>query len=385
MIKLADESICTGCALCHDVCTTGAITMFVSEEGFKYPIIDSNRCIECGKCQKKCPVINDNEFHESKNALYGRLVEDIELNSSGGLCKALSKAVILDGGVVFGAVLVHDEVVHLKATNENECTAMNGSKYLQSNMEDVYDEIAEELNKNNKVLFMGCPCQCAAVDINFKSNKNYENLYVCEILCHGVPSPGIFKDWIRFLENKYNSSVVNYYFRSKKNGWSRPSIEIVFENGKRILQSHNESYYHMWFGKHLSLRKSCYKCKYRNIKRVADVTVGDFWGIKNLDVVDDDIEKGTSVLLINTDKGQRLLDLAREVNNVFLKEISVDDAYINNTPSLSNFSMPVERENFFDTYKTEHIEGIIKKYPAENKVISLLRKIKHTVKSTRKE
>lgn len=337
------------------------------------------------KMSKKCPVINDNEFHESKNALYGRLVDGIEFNSSGGLCKALSKAVMLDGGVVFGAVLVHDEVVHLKATNENEYTAMSGSKYLQSNLEGVYAQIAEELNKNNKVLFMGCPCQCAAVDINFKSKKNYENLYVCEILCHGVPSPGIFKDWIRFLENKYNSSVVNYYFRSKKNGWSRPSIEIVFKNGKRIFQSHNESYYHMWFGKHLSLRKSCYKCKYRNIKRVADVTVGDFWGIKNLDVVDDDIEKGTSVLLINTDKGQRLLDLAREVNNVFLKEISVDDAYINNTPSLSNFSMPVERENFFDTYKTEHIEGIIKKYPAENKVISLLRKIKHTVKSTRKE
>lgn len=385
MIKLADESICTGCALCHDVCTTGAIIMSVSKDGFKYPIIDGNKCIKCGKCQKKCPVINDNEFHESKNALYGRLVDDIELNSSGGLCKALAKAVMLDGGMVFGAVLVHDEVVHLKATNENEYTAMSGSKYLQSNMEGVYDQIAEELNKNNKVLFMGCPCQCAAVDINFKSKKNYGNLYVCEILCHGVPSPGIFKDWIRFLENKYNSSVVNYYFRSKKNGWSRPSIEIVFENGKRIFQSHNESYYHMWFGKHLSLRKSCYECKYRNIKRVADVTVGDFWGIKNLDVVDNDIEKGTSVLLINTDKGQRLLDLARKVNNVFLKEISVDDAYVNNTPSLSNFSMPVEREKFFDIYKAEHIEGVIKKYPAENKVISLLRKIKHTVKSSRKE
>lgn len=98
MIKLADESICTGCALCHDVCTTGAIIMFMSEDGFKYPIIDSNKCIKCGKCQKKCPVINDNEFHESKNALYGRLVDGIELNSSGGLCKALSKAVMLDGG-----------------------------------------------------------------------------------------------------------------------------------------------------------------------------------------------------------------------------------------------------------------------------------------------
>ena len=98
MIKLADESICTGCALCHDVCTTGAIIMSVSEDGFKYPIIDSNKCIKCGKCQKKCPVINDNEFHESKNALYGRLVDGIELNSSGGLCKALSKAVMLDGG-----------------------------------------------------------------------------------------------------------------------------------------------------------------------------------------------------------------------------------------------------------------------------------------------
>lgn len=380
MIKLADESICTGCALCHDICTNEAITMHVNEEGFKYPIIDNNRCIKCGKCQKKCPVINDNGFHESKKALYGRLIDNIEYSSSGGLCKALSKVILLDGGVLFGAVLLHDKVIHMKATNENEYTMMSGSKYLQSDMEGVYTQISEELNKNRKVLFMGCPCQCAAVDLNFKSKRDYNNLYICEILCHGVPSPGIFKEWIHFLENKYNSIIVNYYFRSKKNGWNRPSIEIVFENGKRVIQSHRESNYHMWFGKHLSLRKSCYKCKYRNIKRIADVTVGDFWGIKDLDIVDDEIEKGTSVLLINTDKGQKLLDLAEKKNNMFLREITVDDAYINNTPSLSNFGMPTEREKFFATYRTESIQGIIRKYPAEKKIISVLRKLKHTLK-----
>lgn len=282
--------------------------------------------------------------------------------------------------MVFGAVLLHDKVIHMKAENENEYTMMSGSKYLQSDMEGVYNQISEELNKNRKVLFMGCPCQCAAVDANFKSKREYNNLYICEILCHGVPSPGIFKAWIRFLENKYNSTIVKYYFRSKKNGWNRPSIEIVFENGKRLIQSHGESNYHMWFGKHLSLRKSCYKCKYRNIKRIADVTVGDFWGIKALDIADENIEKGTSVLLVNTDKGQALLNLAEKTNNMFLKEITVDDAYINNTPSLSNFGMPEERNKFFAAYKTESIQGIIKKYPAEKKIISLLRKLKHTLK-----
>ena len=281
------------------------------------------------------------------------------------------------GGVVFGAILVHDEVIHVMGTNKIESQRICGSKYLQSSMEGVYKQIENELSSNKKVLFTGCPCQCAAVEAMFKTRKNYNNLYLCEILCHGVPSPGIFKDWISYLENKYGDVVSDYRFRSKKNGWSRPTVEIYFENGKRIVQSHNESNYHMWFGRHLSLRPSCYKCKYRNIKRVADITLGDFWGIKALEISDEETEKGTSVLLVNTEKGMELLNKARMLNKIFLEKISIENAYVNNSPSLHNFARPKEREDFFDVYKNESIKGIIKKYPSENKAISILRKVKH--------
>lgn len=379
MIKLANESSCTGCTLCHDVCKKKAITMSINEEGFSYPIIDDSKCIKCGKCEKSCPIINDNEFHESKKAFYGRLLDDIKLNSSGGLCKAFSNTVFQNDGVVFGAVLSHDELIHLKGTNEKEYSLMSGSKYLQSNMKGIYNQINEELNKDKKVLFTGCPCQCAAVETYFKNSKFYNNIYVCEILCHGVPSPSIFKNWIDFLEKKYKSNISNYNFRSKKNGWTRPTVEIIFENGKRIIQNHNESNYHVWFGKHLSLRQSCYECKYRNIKRISDITLGDFWGIKELETIDKNIEKGTSVLIVNTDKGMQLLNMAIEVNNIFLKEIPVNNAYINNAPSLNNFNKPSERDRFFKIYKNESILGIIKNYPAENKVLSLLRKLKYTL------
>lgn len=378
MIKLANESVCTGCALCYDVCKNKAIAMNENEEGFKYPVIDYSKCIECGNCQKTCPIINVNELHESKKALYGRVLDDIEISSSGGLGKAFGNTVLHAwGGVVFGAILAHDKVIHVQGTNEEECQMMCGSKYLQSNMEGVYNLIEKELNQNRKVLFTGCPCQCGAVEARFKNKKQYSNLYTCEILCHGVPSPGIFREWISYLEGKYKSNILNYSFRSKKNGWSRPTVEICFENGKRVIQSHNESIYHMWFGKHLSLRRSCYECKYRNIKRVADITLGDFWGIRELGIVDEEIEKGTSVLLINTDKGIELFEKAREENSMVLQEISIENAYIKNTPSLYNFKVPSERKQFFYIYQNEGIKGIIKKYPAENRVISLLRKLKY--------
>lgn len=380
MIKLAEESLCTGCALCHDVCVKNAISMCQNKEGFYYPVIDTEKCIECGKCQKECPVINDNDFHKSKNAFYGRVRDNIEKNSSGGFCEAFADTILQMDGVVFGAVLMHDKLAHKKGTTETECSRMSGSKYIQSDMQDVYRQIKEELEKDKPVLFTGCPCQCAAVVSDFKNSRYYDKLYVCEILCHGVPSPGIFQDWIAFLEKKYNSRVSGYNFRSKKNGWSRPSVEIVFENGKRIVQTHSESNYHMWFGKHLSLRLSCYECKYRNIERIADLTIGDFWGIRSMGITDQEIEKGTSVLLVNTDKGADLLDRTRREKDVFLKDISIDDAYINNTPSLHNFPKPAERDSFFAAYQKESIAGIRKKYPAEKKMISLLRKVKHILK-----
>lgn len=383
MIKLANKSSCTGCALCHDVCKKEAITMSINEEGFIYPIIDESKCIKCKKCEKSCPTINENEFHESKIAYYGRLMDDIKLNSSGGLCKAFSNTVFQNDGVVFGAVLLHDKLIHLKRTSEKEYSSMSGSKYLQSNMEGIFNQIEEELNKNKKVLFTGCPCQCVAVETNFKNNTFYNNLYICEILCHGVPSPSIFKDWIGFLEKKYKSRISNYNFRSKKNGWTKPTVEITFENGKRIIQSHNESNYHVWFGKHLSLRQSCFECKYRNIKRTSDITLGDFWGIKELHIIDKEIEKGTSVLLVNTDKGKQLLDMAIKVNSIYIKEIPLNNAYINNAPSLNNFKKPSDRDQFFTTYKNESILGIIKKYPSENKVFSLLRKLKYKLSANK--
>jgi len=374
MPQLTEQNKCTGCSLCHDICKKSAIEMLEDDTGFLYPQVNEKLCVNCGLCEKNCPINCETIFNSSKEAYYGRYRENNAKSSSGGMFRAIASIFANNKDDVVGAVFDHNRVYHELLKGNDRYLEACGSKYLQSDMRFTYRKIENALNNGKKVLFTGCPCQCDAVKRYFEKNRNAGKLFTCEIMCHGVPSPGVFRKYIDYLENKERSKVISYNFRSKVYGWRRPSIEICYLNGKEKIYTHAESPFHNWFGRHLSLRVSCFNCKYRNTERVADITIGDFWGLIDLEISVDYEDNGVSAILINTQKGKDILESIKNICE--LTPISCTQAFFHNRPSVENFPIPQERRAFFNDYKTVSIEKLIRLYPPENIIVSWFRKIK---------
>lgn len=332
-----DYDKCTGCMACRNICPTGAIKIKINRKGFEYPDIDKNICINCGICDRICPItINKKEPKRITNnpiKVYAakNKVENIrEKSSSGGVFYEISE-LILDkmNGCVCGAVYDKDfEVKHIMTFKKEKRNYMQGSKYVQSQMGYLYKEIEEKLKNNRVVLFTGTPCEVDGV-YNYLASKNIDttNLYTCDIICHGVPSPGIYKQYLKKLEEKFSSKIKSINFRYKENNYTQ-NIKIEFENGKQYISNYfkGDELYNL-FLKDYILRDSCYRCNYASTKRVADITIGDFWGIeKTIENFDD--KKGVSLVLINTEKGKAIFGKVSDKFNLI--ESNIEDCMQNN-------------------------------------------------------
>lgn len=329
-IEKTSVDICTGCMCCKSICTEKAIRVYRNEEGFDYPLVDSDKCINCGKCVGICPANSDiNKSFAYEYAYALQADERIRMNSSSGGCFSLLAMFFLEsGGIVCGAAFVNNRVKHIIVHNIEDLDKLRKSKYVQSDIVDCYDEIHEYLRIGKRVLFTGTACQCEAIK-NYCSD--YENLlYTCDVLCMGVPAPGIFE---KYIDEELGRDVEDIDFRDKcVEGWSSNLFFSYKKNGKKIvLSSKNSSFFSCFLGGY-ALRKSCYNCKYAGKKRISDLTMGDFWGIGEYDRELDD-GKGTSLLLISTPKGERLInsiidrcrlikripiDIAKEANPILL-------------------------------------------------------------------
>lgn len=352
---------CCGCTACMSICPKQAIAMIADEEGFLYPSISQDICIECNLCKKVCPF--SDHYRPSGNydqpLVYAVKHKDdtVRMNSSsGGMFTAISDYILDIEGVVYGAAFDENFVVrHQKAETVEERNKFRGSKYVQSNLLEVFDDINNELKKGRAVLFSGTPCQNAGLSSYLK--KNHENLYLCDIVCHGTPSPLIFENYIRYCERKNNCNIEEYYCRFKGNGWRSHTEKAVYANGKEdgtslLSQSYKEIFY-----SHVALRPACHNCKYCNFFRPSDVTIGDFWGIeKSMPDFDDNI--GTSLVLINSSKG---LDLFQKVSkNLYYRESNTKDCLQYNlyAPSLPSS----QRDQFWKDYRDKGFEYVLKKY-----------------------
>ena len=308
MINITDKKDCCGCSACVQACPKQCIQMKDDEEGFGYPHVDTAACTRCGACLRACPMGHNSaaqkplKIYASKN-----LNEDIRnQSSSGGIFTPLAENVIRHNGVVFGAAF--DEcwnAVHTFAENSEGLAAFRGSKYMQSDIGTSYRQVKTFLNSGREVLFSGTPCQIAG--LRQFLGKEYDNLFLVEILCHGVPSP---KVWQRYLDTKkqacHCNEISRINFRDKKNGWKRFCITIEFKNGTTYQSPHRKDSYYRSFQKNLSLRPSCYGCKYKNGRAGSDLTIADYWNIDQaLPGYNDD--KGVSLVLVNTGKGASLL------------------------------------------------------------------------------
>lgn len=305
MINIIDRHNCCGCSACAQRCPRQCITMHEDEEGFLYPLLDANTCINCGVCETVCPVLNQSQEHKPLECYAAKNPnEDVRAkSSSGGIFLALAYSIIQEGGVVFGARYDKEwEVIHTSARTFEEIDAFRGSKYVQSKIGSTFKEAELYLKEGRKVLFSGTPCQIAALYKYLR--KRYDNLLTIDVVCHGVPSPKVWRDYVATLPL---AGVKEIRMKDKSTGWRAYSFSLIDSNGNISLSVRAAANkYLMAFTRNLILRPSCFACPAKSGKSQSDITLADYWGIEKLFPSMDD-NKGTSFVCANTVKGILLL------------------------------------------------------------------------------
>lgn len=352
---------CFGCNACSNICPKQCIVMRQDAEGFLYPEIEENKCIKCELCKKVCPAngLDNMKRNTPRNVLaaWSKNYEVIMKSSSGGIFSELALKFISDGGVVFGAHQINGyKVAHTYITDKEELSKLQGSKYLQSDINDSYLKVKEFLRSGKKVLFSGTSCQI--MGLRSFLGKEDSLLYTCEIVCHGVPSPGIFEEYISMLSNKYSDKVVSIRYRDKSKGWKSPRVIFNFSKGKKKESQLYNDEFMLGFRKDLYLRKCCYNNHCRSNKRVSDITLGDFWGCKNISKKD--LLRGVSLVLVNTEKGNELISNIN--NNIEYVEKNLYEASLHNKALNQTIGKIVKRNEFFKAYQANGFEYVYRKH-----------------------
>lgn len=308
------------------------------QEGFLYPKVDTDLCINCGLCERVCPVLIQSEIVTPLKVLaaYNNKESVRKLSSSGGIFTMLAENIINDGGVVFGARFDDNfNVIHDYSETIEGLAPFRGSKYMQSRMLVNYRKAKKNLEEGRKVLFSGTPCQIAG--LNYYLKKQYDNLLCVDCVCHGVPSTMVWNSYLR--ESELMPSAVS--FRDKKNGWKRYTVIISGKDGKRLSTPYTENAYMSVFLSSLCLRPSCYDCPAKNGKSKADITLGDFWGIDKISPDFDD-DNGCSLILVNTEKGNTAIEKL-----TISKETHKYDEVVKYNPSIVSSSPRPRYRNLF--------------------------------------
>ena len=312
------------------------------EMGFVYPSIDANKCVDCGLCDTVCQFKTNYKRYENykKSFTFSLRLKDenqLKRSQSGGAFFAIASQVIDKGGVVYGAAFTSTwRVAHIKASTFDELEKLRMSKYVQSDIRGVFPLIKADLQKGDFVLFSGTACQVAGLK-SYLPKRLHENLLCVDIICHGVPSPKIWEDYIIYLEKRFNSKIVKVCFRDKRFGWHGATEYFLFSNGKEVFRKTNNKLYFTG----LSIRESCSQCHYTNLKRIGDITIGDFWGIPKDSLFSND-EKGVSLLFANSEKGSKYIELIKDI--AIIEEYAVD---ICMQPQLERPATPNPQRNQF--------------------------------------
>ncbi len=407
-ILTIDMENCCGCGACRNACPNKAISMVPDANGFMYPSINLELCVRCGLCTRICAYkrVTEMKKPEASYVATNYSAETLQRSSSGGIFAALAKSVLIERGKVYGAAYVRDEqgiyVAHVGIDSVNDLWRLQGSKYVQSDISLTYQEAEEDLKAGKKVLFSGTPCQIDGLKGYLR--KDYDHLFTVDIVCHGVPSRKLFDSYVNFLEKKYGGKIEQLEFRDKTKGWEDYFLRIDLLKGKRFytkwVRCRLSAYYESFLSASI-LRKTCYSCKYACDKRCSDITLGDYWGIKNehseLFVEDkwwERLYEGISCVLINSERGGMMLDKVKDeidfVNSSFEK-VSRNNGQLKQ-PSCYNAKREVLLEQWENGY--ERIEKEFKRTMGfryyKYKVIGIIkpefkRKIRRLIRKIRKK
>lgn len=375
MIDIKDKKDCCGCTACFNSCPKNCIKMVPDNEGFMYPHIDINQCVNCGRCEKVCPVINkrNNSFERKAYAIRDINQQNLLQSSSGSFFSNLAEYVLNNNGTVFGAIIDENhKVCHSRITSVDDINKMRGSKYIQSDLKNIFYSTKKDLCEGKLVLFSGTPCQIFGLK-NFLANE-YENLITIDIVCHGVSSPKLWNKYVCYMEDKYNSSIISSNFRYKTYGYHSGTMKLIFANGKIYYGSARVDYMLKSFFSEISSRPSCYSCSFKTNYRIADFTAFDCWHFEELTGKKDD-DKGYTNLIINTKKGEILFDKIKDryyyFNIDFIKSLDLDGSmYLKS-------AIPNSKRNlFYDFIDDLPLNQIINKYIPITKKDYFIEKLK---------
>lgn len=382
MIQVKDKSKCSGCHACYSICPVNAIEMIRDEKGFKYPKVNREKCIKCNKCVKICPIINkEKNKKKSLKLAYAcyNIDEKIRLeSSSGGVFTVLATEILKQAGIVFGAALDEDfKVKHICIEDVNDLNRLRTSKYVQSEINECYKLAKEYLDKGKIVLFTGTPCQLGGLDTYL--GKNYDNLFMQDIICHGVPSPLVWEKYKEYRKEQDKDELLDIKFRNKDNGWKKYFLKFQYK-GKEYKKNQDEDLYMQAFLRDACLRDSCYNCSFKEKNRKTDITLADFWGI---DILKPEINdnKGLSLVIVNTEKGMMLFENIKD--KLVVNEMGFEESIQYNKSMFKSVEKPKNRDKFFENLDKLSFDKLVKKYTIDKKgnlIKRVLRKIKNIIK-----
>lgn len=386
-IELANHIDCTGCGACLDACPSKSIS-FQAEGLHEYPAI-ADTCIHCGRCMKVCPILNkktpEKAFKQNYYCAWNKNAEERHNSTSGGAGSAMATHARQEGYFVCGAGF--DGNWHLKheiTQDKDVIKTFSGSKYLKSDTRGIFSLIKSKIKQGGRVLFTGTPCQCDAIDHVF-NEEDRKRIVTVSILCHGVNSPLVWKDYVAYEESLHNSKLVEYNFRSKSKGWrevegggGKLRVLKSFQNGvKKDVPTWN-NIFHCWFGHHYVLRPSCFRCPYRVRQRLSDITIGDFWGLSNVIPGLDTIE-GASVVITSTEKGEAFLHQCQNMHLIEADAATTEKVLKGYVEKRTEEKMETEiaRNKQFETeYLSKGFAAMAVLYPAETYLQRVLASLK---------
>ena len=362
MITISDKANCSGCSACYAVCPKHCITMRPDKEGYLYPFVDVNLCINCGACDKVCPLKKPFTVNNENTLAFAVQNKDeiIRMQSaSGGAFSAFATVVLNKGGIVFGGCFDKDfNVCHDGVSTIDDLKRLRCSKYVQSDMGNTFSKVKTLLKEDRLVLFSGTPCQVEG--LNSYLRRKYDNLITLDLVCHGTPSPGLWKKYLAWNSTKEKSPITYVSFRDKHFGYAGSTMAIGFENGKTKYQSRAVQFFKYTFFQDLNSRPSCFKCHFKTIQRNADITLYDCWHVNAFDKDMDD-DRGTTMVLLHTDKGKNIFDEAAPLIRFCKADVkkAIDlDGVMATQCTIPN----PQREQFFKDAQDQTFEQLINKY-----------------------
>ena len=337
---------CSGCGACEKLCLQNAIKMKKDFRGFFYPEVDYIKCIQCGLCKRRCPV-NNKEIEKEiiAFAAYNKNDNIRKNSSSGGIFTALAEFVLDKGGIVFGATFDKDFLVeHISITNKEDLKKLRSSKYLQSNLRNSFQEAKKLLEEDKLVYFSGTPCQIEGLKAYL--GKEYDNLITQDLICHGVPSPKVWEEYLKYKKKK----IKDVNFRSKEtSNWGDYKLKLVYEDGIEYSEKDKNVFMKLFLNNAI-LRESCYDCRFKKKNRVSDFTLADFWGLRNIDAAFYD-ERGISLLIVNSNKGRKVLENISD--KIVKKEINLEAALLYNLSMIESSKKSNDYEKISELIEKE--------------------------------